>query len=83
MMEPSPVRLTMRPRWTRDGRVDQIAAQRPQPRQGAILVGAGEPAVTDDIRDQDRRNFPGFRHGGLSKLMKPITRRVSPRPAST
>jgi hypothetical protein len=25
----------------RDGGVDQIAAQRPQPRQGAILVGAG------------------------------------------
>ena len=46
-----------------DGRVDQIAAQRPQPRQCAILVRAREPAVADHIRDQDRRDFPGFGHG--------------------
>ena len=43
--------------------IDQIAAQRPQPRQRAILVRAGEPAVADDIRDQDRREFPGLAHG--------------------
>ena len=45
-----------------DGRVDQVAAQRPEPRQRAILVRAGEPAVTDDIRDQDRRDLPGLAH---------------------
>ena len=45
-----------------DGRIDQIAAQRPQPRQRAILVRAGEPAVADHVGDQDRREFPGFRH---------------------
>ena len=27
-----------------DGRIDQIAAQRPQPRQDAIFVGSGKPA---------------------------------------
>ena len=45
-----------------DGRIDQVAAQRPQPRQGAILVGAGEPAVSDHIGGEDRREFPGFGH---------------------
>ena len=48
-----------------DGRVDQIAAQRPQPRQDAILVRAGEPAVADHIRAKDRRQFPGLAHGAL------------------
>ena len=46
-----------------DGGIDQIAAQPPQPRQRAILVRAGEPAVADDVRDQDRRDLPGFAHG--------------------
>ena len=46
-----------------DGGIDQIAAQPPQPRQRAILVRAREPAVADHVRDQDRRDFPGFRHG--------------------
>src|SRR5208282_5690173 len=45
-----------------DRRVDQIAAQRPESRQNAILVGPGEPAVADHVRDQDRCNFPGFAH---------------------
>ena len=45
-----------------DRRIDQIAAQRPQPRQDAILVRAGEPAVADHIRDQDRRDFSGLTH---------------------
>ncbi len=34
----------------RDGRIDQIAAQRPEPRQNAIFVRPGEPAIADDIR---------------------------------
>ena len=29
-----------------DSRVDQVAAQRPQPRENALLVRAGEPAST-------------------------------------
>ena len=49
-----------------DGGIDQIAAQRPQPRQSSIFVRAGEPAIADHIRDKDRRNFPGFGHGAPS-----------------
>jgi hypothetical protein len=37
-----------------DRRIDKIAAQRPQPRQDAILVCAGEPAIADHIRANDR-----------------------------
>jgi hypothetical protein len=33
-----------------DGGVDQVAAQSPKARKRAILVGAGEPAVPDDVR---------------------------------
>ena len=43
-----------------DGGVDQIAAQPPKPRQGAVLVRAGEPTVADDVGDQDRA-FPATR----------------------
>ena len=49
-----------------DRGIDQIAAQRAQPRQGAIFVRAREPAIADHIRDQNRRNFPGFAHGAPS-----------------
>ena len=48
-----------------DRRIDQIAAQPPQPRQGAILVRAGKPAVADDVGDKDRRELPGLAHGAL------------------
>ena len=44
-----------------DGRIDEIAAQRPQPRQDAILVRAGEPAVADDVRDKGSRPVFGSR----------------------
>ena len=37
-----------------DGGVDEVAAEPPQARKGAILVGAGEPAITDDVGHQDR-----------------------------
>ena len=43
-----------------DGRVDEVAAEPPQARKGPILVGAGEPAITDDIRNQDRRELSGL-----------------------
>ena len=45
-----------------DGRVDQVAAQRAQPRQGAILVRAREPGIADDIGGQYRRDLPGLAH---------------------
>ena len=34
-----------------------------QPRKRTLLIGAGEPAIADDIRDQDRRELPGLAHG--------------------
>ncbi len=40
-----------------DGGIDQIAAQRAQPRQRAILVRAGEPA---DSRPRPRPGSPRF-----------------------
>jgi hypothetical protein len=32
-----------------DGRIDQIASERPQPRQNPVLVGSGEPQIADDV----------------------------------
>ena len=46
-----------------DYRVDQIAAERSQPRQCPILVGASEPAVSDHVRHQNRCELPGLGHG--------------------
>ena len=45
-----------------DGRIDQVAAKRPQPRQNPVLVGSGEPAVADDVGHQDRRELSGLAH---------------------
>jgi hypothetical protein len=36
-----------------DRGIDQIAAQRPEPRQRAILIRPGESAIADDIGRQD------------------------------
>ncbi len=66
MRLPSPVRLTTRPRCAAIAGINQIAAQRPEPRERSLLVGAGEPAVADDIGDQDRSDLPRFRHGAAS-----------------
>ena len=38
-------------------RVDEIAAQRSQARENAILVGAGEARIADNVSDQDRRKL--------------------------
>ena len=43
-----------------DGWIDEVAAEPPQARKGPILVGAGEPAITDDIRNQDRGELSGL-----------------------
>ena len=50
-----------------DRRIDQVATQRPEPRQNAILVRSREPAVADNIGDQDRREFPGLSHCALGR----------------
>jgi hypothetical protein len=63
-----------------DGRIDQIAAQRPESRQDAILVRSREPAVADDIRDQNRRDLPGLAHGAPSGRHPEIAQeRLEPR----
>jgi hypothetical protein len=49
-----------------DRGIDQVAAQRAKSGERAILVRAGEPAVANDIRDQDRRDFPGLAHAAPS-----------------
>jgi hypothetical protein len=42
--------------------INQIAADRPEPSQRTLFVSTGEPAITDHIRDEDCRNFPGLAH---------------------
>jgi hypothetical protein len=46
----------------RDGRIDEIAGQAPDAREGSLLVGAGEAAVSDDAGDQNRCELPGPAH---------------------
>ena len=55
---PSPVVLTMRPRCSAILRIDQLARQAFSARERAVLVGAHQPAVADDIGGQDRREPP-------------------------
>ena len=49
-----------------DGRIDQVASERPQPRQNPVLVGSGKPRIADDVGHQDRRDFARFPHGATS-----------------
>jgi len=53
-----------------DGGIDQIAAQPPEARQGTIFGGAGEPAIADDVGDQNRRNLAGFAHSSGSPAFR-------------
>ena len=45
-----------------DGRINQVATKRPEPRQGAVLVRAGETRKADDVCSQNRGEFPGLDH---------------------
>ena len=69
----------------RDGWVDEVAAKRPQARKRPFLVGAGEPAVSDDIRNQDRRELSGLAHcappagGRASRKGRLCPRKLRPR----
>ena len=40
-----------------DGGIDQVASERPQPRQNPVLVGSREPRIADDVGHQDRREL--------------------------
>ena len=46
-----------------DGRVDQIAAERAQPRKRPLLVGSGKLAVSGHVRRENCREFPGLGYG--------------------
>ena len=45
-----------------DRGIDEVGAQRPQPRERAIPVRARHPAEADDVGGEDRRDFPGLGH---------------------
>src|ERR1700727_957244 len=47
--------------------INEVAAQRPEPGESSLLVRPGQPAIADDIGDQDRCNFPGLAHGAPSR----------------
>jgi hypothetical protein len=47
-------------RVDRDRGIDQVAAQSPQPREEAILVGPRKARIADDVQAKDRREFPGL-----------------------
>jgi hypothetical protein len=49
-----------------DGRVDQVAAQRPEPGERAILVSRGQTAESNHISGEDRSDLPRFSHGFAS-----------------
>ena len=49
-----------------DGRIDQVAAQCPQPCQGTIFVRAGEPAVPDHVGGQDGGQLAILAHRTIS-----------------
>ena len=60
----------------RDRGIDQIASQRPEPRERAILIGAVKAAVSDDVGDQDRDKLAGLAHSsGNPALRSPDDRR--------
>jgi hypothetical protein len=50
------------PVMNRDRGVDEIAAEGSQAREDAILVRSREPAIPDDIRNQNRRELSGLAH---------------------
>ena len=45
-----------------DGRINQVAAKRPKPRQGAVLVRAGETRKADHVGGKDRGELAGLNH---------------------
>ena len=60
-MLPSPGALDDAPVMHGDGRIDQVAAQRPQPRQNAVLVALRQAANSRPRRTPRSPRFFGFR----------------------
>jgi hypothetical protein len=55
------------PAGARGGGVNEVAAQRPESRQDAILIRSREPAIVDNVRNRDRCNFPRLPRSGVSR----------------
>ena len=49
----------------RDGGVDEIAAQRSQAGESALLVGSRQSAVTDNVGDEDRGDLSARAHASF------------------
>ena len=63
-----------------DGRVDEVAAEAPKTRKRSVFVGPGEPAIADDIRDQNRRELSGLAHcaaGATEAARMPVEARAT------
>jgi hypothetical protein len=43
-------------------RINQIASKRPQLREDTILIGASQPAISDDIQYQNGDELSGLAH---------------------
>ncbi len=56
-----------------DSGIDQVTAQRTQPRQYSILVGPRESTVSDDIRSKDCRKLSGLGHPASPLLRSSLT----------
>jgi hypothetical protein len=51
----------------RDDGVDQVAVERPETGERSVLVGAGEPGIADNIRNQNRRELSRLAHCAASR----------------
>ena len=57
-----------------DGRIDQVAAQRPKPSEDPIFVRTRKPRVADHVGHQDRGQFSGLAHGASAEGRSPVAR---------
>jgi hypothetical protein len=56
-----------------DSWVDQVAAKPPESRKGGVLVRSHEPAVADNVGDQDCSELARFPHGaplGVTRIAR-------------
>jgi len=52
------------------GRINEVAAQRAQPRENSLLILAGEPAKADHVGGEDRGELAAFAHLALRPAAK-------------
>ena len=62
-----------------DRRVDQVASQRPQSGERAILVSRGETAKSNHISGEDRRDLSIFAHRAPSPAIQIAQERLGAR----